>query len=55
MSFPMIGGYFSKDHSTVIHACNTIQKRIEAEPGFRTVIEELERGIALGPAMTKAA
>ncbi len=32
-----------RDHSTVIHACNTIGDRIELEPAFRDEVEEVEQ------------
>ena len=32
-----------RDHSTVIHACNTIDDRISLEPAFKTEIGEIEQ------------
>jgi len=42
-SFPVIGGYFGRDHSTVIHAYNLIARRISNDSAFRMSIEKIER------------
>jgi chromosomal replication initiator protein len=42
-SFPTIGEHFSRDHSTVIHAFNLIQRRITNDSAFRFSIEKIER------------
>jgi chromosomal replication initiator protein len=42
-SFPTIGGHFSRDHSTVIHAFNLIQRRVTNDSAFRFSIEKIER------------
>src|SRR6266849_4759557 len=38
-SFPAIGTAFDRDHSTVIHACNLIARRISNDSAFRFSIE----------------
>jgi chromosomal replication initiator protein len=42
-SFPTIGEHFGRDHSTVIHAYNLIQRRITNDSAFRFSIEKIER------------
>src|SRR5216683_1385004 len=42
-SFPAIGTAFGRDHSTVIHACNLIARRISNDSAFRFSIEKVER------------
>jgi chromosomal replication initiator protein len=41
--FPAIGAAFGRDHSTVIHACNLIARRISNDSAFRFSIEKVER------------
>ena len=49
-SFPTIGEHFGRDHSTVIHAFNLIQRRVDNDPGFRFSIEKIERELKNAPA-----
>ena len=42
-SFPVIGDAFGRDHSTVIHAFNLIQRRVTNDSAFRLSIEKIER------------
>jgi len=42
-SFPVIGDYFDRDHSTVIHAYNLIARRMSSDSAFRMSIEKIER------------
>ena len=45
-SFPAIGDKFGgRDHSTVIHASKTIEKRIKEDPYMQNTIERLERNL----------
>jgi chromosomal replication initiator protein len=45
-SFPAIGDKFGgRDHSTVIHASKTIEKRIKEDPHMQNTIEKLERSL----------
>jgi chromosomal replication initiator protein len=44
-SFPSIGEHFGRDHSTVIHAVNLIERRVNNDAAFRLLIEKLERGL----------
>lgn len=37
----------NKDHSTVIHACKTVQNRIETDKQFKNIVLELEKKISL--------
>ncbi|MGZ3689350.1 MAG: helix-turn-helix domain-containing protein, partial [Bdellovibrionota bacterium] len=42
-SLPEIGQFFGgKDHSTVIHSCNTIEQKKEKDPELKARIEALE-------------
>ncbi|MGD9762146.1 MAG: chromosomal replication initiator protein DnaA [Candidatus Binatia bacterium] len=43
-SFPVIGDRFGgRDHSTVIHATQVIERRIRDDPALRATVERLER------------
>ncbi len=43
-SFPVIGDRFGgRDHSTVVHAAQVIERRIRNDPDFRATIERIER------------
>ena len=43
-SFPVIGERFGgRDHSTVIHAAQVIERRIEQDPALREAVEKLQR------------
>ena len=45
-SFPGIGDKFGgRDHSTVIHASRTIERKIKEDPHMQTTIEKLERNL----------
>jgi chromosomal replication initiator protein len=44
-SFPSIGEQFGRDHSTVIHAVNLIERRVNNDAAFRLLIEKIERGL----------
>ncbi len=45
-SFPTIGDKFGgRDHSTVIHASKTIERKIKEDPHMLTTIEKLERNL----------
>ena len=45
-SFPAIGDKFGgRDHSTVIHASKTIERKIKEDPHMQTTIEKLERNL----------
>ena len=38
-----IGTFFGrKDHTTVIHACRSVEKRIDADPAFRELVRQLK-------------
>ncbi|MGH8011688.1 MAG: chromosomal replication initiator protein DnaA [Candidatus Binataceae bacterium] len=49
-SFPTIGEHFGRDHSTVIHAYNLIQRRIGNDSAFRFSIEKIERELKVAHA-----
>jgi chromosomal replication initiator protein len=45
-SFPAIGDKFGgRDHSTVIHASKTIERKIKEDPQMQTTIEKIERNL----------
>jgi chromosomal replication initiator protein len=44
-SFPIIGEHFGRDHSTVIHAFNLIQRRVSNDSAFRLSIEKIESAL----------
>ena len=51
-SFPSIGAHFGRDHSTVIHAFNLIERRVNNDAAFRLSIEKIERTLKNAPAST---
>jgi len=45
-SFPQIGQKFGgRDHSTVMHAQDVVERRLAEDPGFRAAVEALERAL----------
>ena len=47
-SFPAIGYKFGgRDHSTVIHAARTIEKKLKEDPHMQATIEKLEKNLSL--------
>lgn len=49
LSFPEIGRYFGgKDHTTVIHACRQIEKRMEADAALKQLVESITRQLKEG-------
>jgi chromosomal replication initiation ATPase DnaA len=44
-SFPAIGGHFNRDHSTAIHAHNTVARRAAHEPEFGALLQKLTRSL----------
>lgn len=52
--FENIGEHFNRDHSTVIHACQLIERRMARDAAFRLFIMQLEGRIS-GTALTAAA
>ncbi len=53
--FPTTGRHFDRDHSTCIHACNLIERRIQRDAAFRLFIEKLEGQITGAVPTTTAA
>lgn len=45
MSYKAIGQSFGKDHTTVLHACNVIEKKLKQDPHEKDVIEEIIKNI----------
>ncbi|NQT21887.1 MAG: chromosomal replication initiator protein DnaA, partial [Candidatus Omnitrophica bacterium] len=46
LSLPEIGGYFGgRDHTTIIHACNKIEKALESKESVREIVNKLLRRI----------
>ncbi len=45
-SLPDIGEGFGKDHTTVIHACEKVKRKIAAEEPFRKQVEDLTNRLA---------
>ncbi len=47
-SLKTIGLHFGgRDHSTVIHACQTVDDRVKSDPTFRQQLEQLRRKLGL--------
>jgi hypothetical protein len=42
-SFPRIGMAFARDHTSVIHACNAVARRREADPEFAQLLDRIAR------------
>jgi chromosomal replication initiator protein len=48
-SFPMIGEYLGgRDHSTVVHGCQAIERRKTKDPRFRSTLEAIIRSLNCG-------
>jgi chromosomal replication initiation ATPase DnaA len=41
VSYPKIADFFHRDHSTVIHAENSIARRLDCEPAFARTVDKL--------------
>ena len=41
-SLKMIGKYFKRDHTTVIHAINNINSLLETDPAFKNMVLDIE-------------
>ncbi len=48
-SLPEIANSFGKTHATVVHACKTIQDRIQVEPDLRESVREITRKLKRDP------
>jgi len=48
-SLPEIANSFGKTHATVVHACKTIQDRIQVEPDLRDSVREITRKLGRDP------
>ena len=48
MSYPMIGRVFARDHSSVIHAANTISMKAAADAEVRNLVLEIEKRLLGG-------
>lgn len=40
VTYPRIGAFFGRDHSTVIHACQQIERRMAAQPAFAKIVRD---------------
>ncbi len=56
-SFPVIGKFFGRDHSTVVHACKIIAARMAERPDFADKVHALKQDLRqhAGPFWEKAA
>ena len=54
-SFPSIGAFYRRNHTSIIHGCQVIARRMTAEPGFAAFVHQLEQQIAGASPMAKAA
>ncbi len=45
LSYPNIGDYFGKKHSTVISNCKTVRETLESDPTYAAELEEMKREI----------
>jgi chromosomal replication initiator protein len=42
-SFPRIGMAFARDHTSVIHACQVVARRRQADPEFARLLDRITR------------
>jgi chromosomal replication initiator protein len=42
LPLPIVGSFFGRDHTTVIHSCNKILNELETDEKMRLTVEELE-------------
>jgi chromosomal replication initiator protein len=58
-SFPRIGIAFARDHSSVMHACRKVRRRLRDDLGFALLIDRLANDVrahaTLSPATQEAA
>ena len=47
LSLPEIGRVFGRDHSTVIHSCSQIEKRIKVDKAFEDEVISIENSFKL--------
>lgn len=47
-SYPMIGQFFGRNHTSMIHACLAVEARIAREPEFARRIANAKRDLAVG-------
>lgn len=45
-SFPTIGKQFRRDHSTVLHACDQVKKRMAADPDYAALVATMSKEAA---------
>lgn len=45
MSFPAIGSFMNRNHTTIIYAANTVKKKIEEDPAFAADVKEIRQTI----------
>ncbi|HUY27301.1 MAG TPA: helix-turn-helix domain-containing protein [Candidatus Binataceae bacterium] len=53
LTFPQIGGYFGRDHSTVMHAHHLIACRLAGDCAFAATIDGLRRALGAHPEQQK--
>ena len=50
LPFKQIGVMFGgRDHSTVIHSVQKVEKELERDPGLETKVDEVRRRLLRGP------
>jgi chromosomal replication initiation ATPase DnaA len=42
MSYPQIGAFFSRDHSSTIHGDQVVKRRIDSDPAFGKMLEKIK-------------
>ena len=42
-SLPSIGETFNRNHATILHACKAIQEKVEADPQFKMVLNQIKK------------
>jgi len=47
LPFPVIGEFFDRDHSTVMHACNQVSHRAATDEPFRLMLLRIQRRVEL--------
>jgi DnaA-like protein len=54
-SFPRIGMAFARDHTSVIHACNVVAHRRDADPEFARMLDRIAHELTAEPQASGAA
>jgi len=44
-SYPSLGAQFERDHTTVLHGCQAVEARLQADAGFARMVADICRAL----------